>query len=116
MRHPFPGPGIGIRILGEVTAERVEIARKADHIYISAIRGAGIYDQMSQAYAGVDTNKAVGVMGDTRVYGYIIILRAVTTSDFMSAEAFEFPWALLQKIARTIVNSVDGVSRVTYDL
>ncbi|KAL1910897.1 GMP synthase (glutamine-hydrolyzing), partial [Sporothrix stenoceras] len=116
MRHPFPGPGIGIRILGEVTPERVEIARKADHIYISMIKEAGIYDQMSQAYAGVDTNKAVGVMGDTRVYGYIIILRAVTTSDFMSAEAFEFPWALLQKIARTIVNSVDGVSRVTYDL
>lgn len=116
MRHPFPGPGIGIRILGEVTPERVEIARQADNIYISMIKEAGIYDQMSQAYAGVDTNKAVGVMGDTRVYGYIIILRAVTTSDFMSAEAFEFPWALLQKIARTIVNSVDGVSRVTYDL
>ncbi|EPE08845.1 gmp synthase [Ophiostoma piceae UAMH 11346] len=116
MRHPFPGPGIGIRILGEVTPERVEIARKADNIYISMIKEAGIYDQMSQAYAGVDTNKAVGVMGDTRVYGYIIILRAVTTSDFMSAEAFEFPWKLLQDIARTIVNSVDGVSRVTYDL
>ncbi|KIH89404.1 GMP synthase (glutamine-hydrolysing) [Sporothrix brasiliensis 5110] len=116
MRHPFPGPGIGIRILGEVTPERVEVARKADNIYISMIKEAGIYDKMSQAYAGVDTNKAVGVMGDTRVYGYIIILRAVTTSDFMSAEAFEFPWALLQKIARTIVNSVDGVSRVTYDL
>ncbi|KJR81520.1 GMP synthase (glutamine-hydrolyzing) [Sporothrix schenckii 1099-18] len=134
MRHPFPGPGIGIRILGEVTPERVEVARKADNIYISMIKEAGIYDKMSQAYAGVDTNKAVGVMGDTRVYGYIIMyvlvathhssqtlltyrsLRAVTTSDFMSAEAFEFPWALLQKIARTIVNSVDGVSRVTYDL
>ncbi|OAA57540.1 GMP synthase [Niveomyces insectorum RCEF 264] len=121
MRHPFPGPGIGIRILGAVTKERVDIARKADHIYISMIKEAGIYDQasfhyMSQAYAGLDTNKSVGVMGDTRVYGYIIILRAVTTSDFMSAEAFEFPWKLLQAIARKIVNNVDGVSRVTYDL
>lgn len=73
MRHPFPGPGIGIRILGEVTPERVEIARKADNIYISMIKEAGIYDKMSQAYAGLDTNKAVGVMGDTRVYGYIIM-------------------------------------------
>ncbi|KEY70116.1 hypothetical protein S7711_08647 [Stachybotrys chartarum IBT 7711] len=115
-RHPFPGPGIGVRILGEVTPERVEIARKADHIFISMIKEAGIYNEMSQAYAGLDTNKAVGVMGDTRVYGYIVILRAVTTSDFMSAEPYEFPFALLKAIARRIVNEVDGVSRVTYDL
>ncbi|OLN97774.1 GMP synthase [glutamine-hydrolyzing] protein-like protein [Colletotrichum chlorophyti] len=132
MRHPFPGPGIAIRILGEVTQERVEIARKADHIYISMIKEAGIYDEMSQAYAGLDTNKgrfvgkmrlltdwsiaAVGVQGDARVYGYIVILRAVTTRDFMSAEVYEFPWRLLQSIARRIVNEVEGVSRVTYDL
>ncbi|KAI0019913.1 GMP synthase [Xylariomycetidae sp. FL0641] len=116
MRHPFPGPGIAIRILGEVTPERVEIARKADDIYISMIKEAGIYNEMSQAYAGLDTNKAVGVMGDSRVYGYIIILRAVTTSDFMSADVYQFPWKLLQDIARKIVNNVDGVSRVTYDL
>lgn len=116
MRHPFPGPGIAIRILGEVTQERVDIARKADHIYISMIKEAGIYDEMSQAYAGLDTSKAVGVMGDSRVYGYIVILRAVTTSDFMSAEAYEFPWRLLQSVSRRIVNEVDGVSRVTYDI
>ncbi|KAG6029538.1 GMP synthase (glutamine-hydrolyzing) [Claviceps citrina] len=115
-RHPFPGPGIGVRVLGDLTAERVDIARKADHIFISMIKEAGIYNEMSQAYAGLDTNKAVGVMGDTRVYGYIVILRAVTTSDFMSAEPYEFPFGLLKAIARRIVNEVDGVSRVTYDL
>ncbi|KAK1245241.1 hypothetical protein MKX08_004870 [Trichoderma sp. CBMAI-0020] len=115
-RFPFPGPGIGVRILGECTPERIEIARKADHIFISMIKEAGIYNEISQAYAGLDTSKAVGVMGDTRVYGYIIILRAVTTSDFMSAEPYEFPFSLLKAIARRIVNEVDGVSRVTYDL
>ncbi|KAK4059663.1 hypothetical protein Trihar35433_10710 [Trichoderma harzianum] len=115
-RFPFPGPGIGVRILGECTPERIEIARQADNIFISMIKEANIYNEISQAYAGLDTSKAVGVMGDTRVYGYIIILRAVTTSDFMSAEPYEFPFALLKAIARRIVNEVDGVSRVTYDL
>lgn len=116
MRHPFPGPGIAVRILGEVTPERVAIARQADHIYISEIRKAGLYDQISQAYAAVDPSRAVGVMGDKRVYGYIVILRAVTTTDFMTAEAFEFPWAFLQKVMNRIVNEVDGVCRVTYDI
>ncbi|EED14082.1 GMP synthase [Talaromyces stipitatus ATCC 10500] len=116
MRHPFPGPGIAIRIIGEVTPERVEIARKADHIYISMIKEAGIYNEMSQAYAGLDTSKAVGVMGDNRVYGYIIILRAVTTTDFMTAEPYDFDHSLLKRIATRIVNEVHGVSRVTYDI
>ena len=81
MRHPFPGPGIAIRVLGEVTPERVEIARRADHIFISMIREAGLYDQIAQAYAALDPSKAVGVMGDKRVYAEIIILRAVETTD-----------------------------------
>ncbi|KAF3076032.1 GMP synthase [glutamine-hydrolyzing] [Trichoderma lentiforme] len=115
-RHPFPGPGLGVRILGECTPERIKIAREADNIFISMIKEAKIYDKISQAYAGLDTSKAVGVMGDTRVYGYIIILRAVKTSDFMSAEPYEFPFDLLKAMARRIVNEVDGVSRVTYDL
>ncbi|KAI1175106.1 GMP synthase [Nemania sp. FL0916] len=115
MRHPFPGPGIAIRILGEVTPERVEIVRKADHIFISMIKEAGIYDNMSQAYAALDTNRAVGVMGDGRVYGMICILRAVTSVDFMSAEPFEFPFQLLKNICRRIVNEVDGITRVVYD-
>ncbi|KAK4217061.1 class I glutamine amidotransferase-like protein [Rhypophila decipiens] len=116
MRHPFPGPGIAIRIIGEVTEERVNIVRKADHIFISMIKEAGIYDEMAQAYAGLDSNRAVGVMGDARVYGYIIILRAVCSVNFMTAEPYEFDFKLLTKIARRIVNEVDGVSRVTYDI
>ncbi|TGJ84827.1 hypothetical protein E0Z10_g3907 [Xylaria hypoxylon] len=115
MRHPFPGPGIAIRILGEVTPEHVEIVRKADNIFISMIKEAGIYDQMSQAYAALDTNRAVGVMGDSRVYGMICILRAITSVDFMSAEPFEFPFQLLKNICRRIVNEVDGITRVVYD-
>lgn len=88
MRHPFPGPGIAIRVLGEVTPERVEIARRADHIFISMIREAGLYDQIAQAYAALDPSKAVGVMGDKRVYAEIIILRAVETTDCKGADYF----------------------------
>ncbi|ORY65393.1 GMP synthase [Pseudomassariella vexata] len=113
MRHPFPGPGIAIRVLGEVTPERVEIVRKADHIFISMIKEAGIYDQMSQAYAALDTNRVI--KANLTVLGMIILLRAVTSADFMSAEPFEFPFDLLKAIVRRIVNEVDGVSRVAYD-
>ncbi|KAK4161045.1 class I glutamine amidotransferase-like protein [Cladorrhinum sp. PSN259] len=116
MRHPFPGPGIAVRILGEVTEEKVNMARQADHIFISEIRRAGLYNQISQAYAALDPSRAVGVMGDKRVYGYIIILRAVTTTDYMTAEAFNFPWEVLQRIMNRIVNEVHGVSRVVYDI
>ncbi|KAF4338523.1 GMP synthase [Fusarium beomiforme] len=115
-RHPFPGPGIAIRILGDVTQERIEIARKADHIFISMIKEAGLYDQMSQAFAGLDTSRSVGVFGDQRVWGYIVILRAVRTKDFMSAEVFNFDNSFIQEVARAICNQVDGVSRVVYDL
>ncbi|KAM0554745.1 hypothetical protein ACHAPJ_006817 [Fusarium lateritium] len=115
-RHPFPGPGIAIRILGDVTEERIEIARQADNIFINMIKEAGLYDQMSQAFAGLDTSRSVGVFGDQRVWGYIIILRAVRTKDFMSAEVFNFDNAFLQEVSRAICNKVDGVSRVVYDL
>ncbi|KAF5120388.1 GMP synthase (glutamine-hydrolyzing) [Metarhizium anisopliae] len=97
-RHPFPGPGIAIRILGDVTKERVEIARKADNIFINMIKEAGLYDQMSQAFAGLDTSRSVGVFGDMRVWGYIVILRAVRTKDFMSAEVFNFDNSFLQMV------------------
>ncbi|KAK2597571.1 hypothetical protein N8I77_012350 [Diaporthe amygdali] len=116
MRHPFPGPGIAIRIIGDVTPERVEIARKADHIFIAMIKEAGIYNEIAQAYAGLDTNRAVGVMGDDRVYGYIIILRAVASTNFMTAEPYDFSSSFLKQVARRIVNEVVGVSRVTYDI
>ncbi|KAL2671163.1 hypothetical protein Neosp_013737 [[Neocosmospora] mangrovei] len=109
-------PGIAIRILGDVTPERVEIARKADNIFINMIREAGLYDQMSQAFAGLDTSRSVGVFGDQRVWGYIVILRAVRTKDFMSAEVFNFDNTFLGEVARAICNQVDGVSRVVYDL
>ncbi|EFW98701.1 gmp synthase [Grosmannia clavigera kw1407] len=116
MRHPFPGPGIAIRIIGEVTPERVEIARKADHIFISMIKEAGIYDKIAQAYAGLDSNRAVGVMGDARVYGYIIILRAVMSTNFMTAEPYPFDFSFLTQVSRRIINEVPGVARVTYDI
>ncbi|KAH7032939.1 GMP synthase [Microdochium trichocladiopsis] len=116
MRHPFPGPGIAIRILGEVTPERVRITRTADHIFISEIRNAGVYDEMSQAYVAISKDRAVGVQGDARVYGYIAILRAVKTLDFMSAEPYDFDFALLKRISTRIVNEVDGIARVTYDI
>ncbi|PTB65781.1 GMP synthase [Trichoderma citrinoviride] len=116
MRHPFPGPGLAIRILGEVDAERVAIARAADHIFISEIRAAGVYDEMSQAYVAISKDRAVGVQGDARVYGYIAILRAVKTLDFMSAEPYNFDFALLKRISTRIVNEVEGIARVTYDI
>ncbi|CAM1505814.1 Fc.00g114510.m01.CDS01 [Cosmosporella sp. VM-42] len=116
MRHPFPGPGIAIRILGEVSPEHVAIARKADHIYISMIKEAGIYNDISQAYAALDTSRAVGVMGDKRVYQYIIILRAIITRDFMTAHVYHFEPAFLDKVSSRIVNEVDGVCRVVFDI
>jgi GMP synthase (glutamine-hydrolysing) len=116
MRHPFPGPGIAIRILGEVTPERVAIARAADHIFISEIKAAGVYDEMSQAYVAISQDRAVGVQGDARVYGYIAILRAVKTLDFMSAEPYEFDFGLLKRVSTRIVNEVEGIARVTYDI
>jgi GMP synthase (glutamine-hydrolysing) len=114
-RHPFPGPGIAIRILGEITPDQIRIARQADHIYISEIKAAGLYRQISQAYAALLPVRAVGVMGDKRVYDQVIALRAVTTTDYMTADWFDFDGKFLRKVATRIVNEVDGVCRVLYD-
>ncbi|KAI9772349.1 MAG: GMP synthase (glutamine-hydrolyzing) [Geoglossum umbratile] len=114
-RHPFPGPGIAIRILGEVTPEQVAIARHADHIFIEEIKAAGLYRQISQAFAALLPVKAVGVMGDKRVHEQIIALRAVETSDFMTADWFPFDGQFLKRVSRRIVNEVNGVCRVVYD-
>ncbi|KAG9245010.1 hypothetical protein BJ878DRAFT_582250 [Calycina marina] len=114
-RHPFPGPGISIRVVGEVTRERVEIARKADFIFIEEIRKAGLYDQISQAYAALLVVNAVGVQGDKRVHAPVIALRAVKTTDFMTADVFDFSRKFTQTIASRIMNEVDGISRVFYD-
>lgn len=114
-RHPFPGPGIAIRILGEVTPAQVKIARHADNIFIEEIRAAGLYRNISQAFAALLPVKAVGVMGDKRVHEQVIALRAVETSDFMTADWYPFDGFFLKKVSSRIVNEVDGVCRVVYD-
>ncbi|AGO14146.1 AaceriAER350Wp [[Ashbya] aceris (nom. inval.)] len=115
-RHPFPGPGIAIRVLGEVTKEQVEIARKADHIYIEEIKKAGLYNKISQAFACLLPVKSVGVMGDQRTYDQVIALRAIETTDFMTADWYPFEHEFLKHVASRIVNEVEGVARVTYDI
>jgi len=115
-RHPFPGPGLAIRILGPVTREQVTILQQADAIYIEEIRAAGLYDQISQAFAVLLPVKAVGVMGDKRTYEQVIALRAVQSEDFMTADWFVFPPEVLRKVSSRITNEVPGINRVTYDI
>ena len=115
-RHPFPGPGLAIRILGEITPEQLRIAREADKIFIDEIVAAGLYRQISQAFAALFPVKAVGVMGDKRVHAQVIALRAVETTDFMTADWFPFDGQFLKRVSTRIVNEVDGVCRVVYDV
>ncbi|KAJ2786831.1 GMP synthase (glutamine-hydrolyzing) [Coemansia interrupta] len=115
-RHPFPGPGIAIRVLGEVTPSQVQIARLADNIYIEEIKKAGLYRQISQAYAALLPVRSVGVMGDQRTYEQVIALRAVETKDFMTADWFPMPIETLKRISNRIINEVKGVNRVLYDV
>lgn len=114
-RQPFPGPGLGIRIIGEVTEEKVRIVQDADYIYREEIAKAGYDKNLAQYFAALTNMRSVGVMGDFRTYDYAIVLRAVNTSDFMTAEANQMPWDLLSKITNRIVNEVKGVNRVLYD-
>ncbi len=115
-RQPFPGPGLGIRIIGAVTPEKVRIVQEADAIYREEIANAGLDRELNQYFAALSNMRSVGVMGDFRTYDYAVMLRAVKTSDFMTAEAAEIPWDVQQKIMNRIVNEVDGVNRVLYDL
>jgi GMP synthase (glutamine-hydrolysing) len=115
-RHPFPGPGLGVRILGEVRAEYADLLRLADAIFIEELRAAGWYDKTAQAFAVFLPVKSVGVMGDGRTYEYVIALRAVQTQDFMTAQWAELPHTLLSKVANRIINEVRGVNRVVYDI
>ena len=115
-RHPFPGPGLAIRIPGEVTREAVATLQQADAIWLDEIRAAGLYDAIWQAFAVLLPVKTVGVMGDARTYENVLALRAVTSTDGMTADVFEFPWAVLTRAARRIVNQVRGVNRVVYDV
>jgi GMP synthase (glutamine-hydrolysing) len=121
-RHPFPGPGLGVRILGEVKKEYADLLRRADAIFIEELRnfkddkGRSWYDLTSQAFAVFLPVKSVGVMGDGRTYDYVVALRAVQTSDFMTADWAELPYALLKKVSGRIINEVRGINRVTYDV
>ncbi|MFL2561941.1 MAG: glutamine-hydrolyzing GMP synthase [Arenicellales bacterium] len=115
-RHPFPGPGLGVRILGEVKKPYADLLRLADAIFISELRAAGLYDEVSQAFAVFLPVKSVGVVGDNRAYEYVIALRAVETVDFMTARWSELPYGFLDRVSRRIINEVKGISRVVYDI
>ncbi len=134
-RHPFPGPGLGVRILGEVKPQYADLLRRADAIFIEELRNTPFvpplslaeggaegsvpktwYDATSQAFAVFLPVKSVGVMGDGRTYDYVVALRAVQTSDFMTADWAELPYALLKKVSGRIINEVRGINRVTYDV
>jgi GMP synthase (glutamine-hydrolysing) len=115
-KHPFPGPGLAIRIVGNVTKEKVKILQEADYIFIQQLVKNNLYDKIWQAYAALLPVKTVGVMGDLRTYEYICLLRAVVSEDGMSADYFSFPKKFLDEISNKIVNSVKGINRVVYDI
>ncbi|HJD30554.1 MAG TPA: glutamine-hydrolyzing GMP synthase [Candidatus Eisenbergiella stercorigallinarum] len=115
-RQPFPGPGLGVRIVGEVTADKVRIVQDADAIYREELAKAGVDKGLGQYFAALTNMRSVGVMGDERTYDYAVALRAVVTSDFMTAEAAEIPFAVLSRVMNRIINEVKGVNRVLYDL
>jgi GMP synthase (glutamine-hydrolysing) len=115
-RHPFPGPGLGVRILGEVKKEYADLLRRADAIFIEELHKAGWYDQTSQAFAVFLPVKSVGVVGDGRRYEWVIAIRAVQTIDFMTARWAHLPYELMEIVSNRIINEISGVSRVTYDI
>ncbi|MEO0580378.1 MAG: glutamine-hydrolyzing GMP synthase, partial [Pseudomonadota bacterium] len=115
-RHPFPGPGLGVRVLGEVKAHYVDMLQRADAVFLEELRAAGWYDRTSQAFAVFLPVRSVGVMGDGRRYEYVIALRAVETVDFMTARWSHLPYDFLERVSLRIINEVDGISRVTYDI
>ena len=115
-RHPFPGPGLGVRILGSVRKEFADVLRRADDIFVSELRSTGLYDEVSQAFAVFMPVKSVGVMGDGRRYDYVVALRAVQTVDFMTAVWARLPYDFLDHVSRRIINEIPGISRVTYDI
>jgi GMP synthase (glutamine-hydrolysing) len=115
-RHPFPGPGLGVRVLGEVKRDFVAKLQLADDIFIEELHKHDLYDQVSQAFAVFLPVKSVGVMGDGRRYEYVIALRAVETIDFMTARWARLPYEFLEHVSLRIINEVDGISRVTYDI
>jgi GMP synthase (glutamine-hydrolysing) len=115
-RHPFPGPGLGIRIIGDVSFEKLEVLREADHIFIEGLKREGLYDQVWQALVVLLPVQAVGVMGDERTYENVVALRAVGSTDGMTADWSHLPHEFLAKISNEIINRVKGVNRVVYDI
>ena len=115
-RHPFPGPGLGVRVLGEVREEYVDLLQRADHIFIEELVKQGFYDKTSQAFAVFLPVKSVGVTGDQRRYEYVVALRAVETIDFMTARWADLPYDFLARISLRIANEISGISRVVYDI
>ncbi|MCH9797386.1 MAG: GMP synthase (glutamine-hydrolyzing), partial [Gammaproteobacteria bacterium] len=115
-RHPFPGPGLGVRILGEVKKEYAELLRDADAIFIEELKNTGWYEKTSQAFVVFLPVKSVGVVGDARRYEYVVSLRAVETIDFMTARWAHLPYDLLEKVSNRIINEINGISRVSYDI
>jgi GMP synthase (glutamine-hydrolysing) len=115
-RHPFPGPGLGVRILGEVKKEYADILREADHIFIEELRRADLYHKTSQAFVVFLPVKSVGVVGDARRYEYVVTLRAVETIDFMTARWAHLPYEFLELVSNRIINEISGISRVAYDV
>jgi GMP synthase (glutamine-hydrolysing) len=115
-RQPFPGPGLAIRIIGEVTEERLDILKAADRIVIEEIKSAGLYEKIWQSFAVLPAIKSVGVMGDERTYAYPIVIRAVTSEDAMTADWVKLPYDVLERMSSRIINEVEGVNRVVYDI
>ena len=115
-RHPFPGPGLGVRILGEVTKDKTNVLKEADYIFIEELKKADLYDKVSQAFAVYLPVKSVGVVGDERRYAEVIALRAVETIDFMTARWAHLPYDFLEHVSNRIVNEIEAVSRVVYDI
>jgi GMP synthase (glutamine-hydrolysing) len=115
-RHPFPGPGLAIRVLSDVTKDKLDVLRAADAIYLEEIRAAGLYDRIWQAFAVLLPVRSVGVMGDERTYENVVGLRAVNSTDGMTADWFPFPYEVLARISSRIINEVVGVNRVVYDV
>ena len=115
-RHPFPGPGLGVRVLGEVKKEYADVLRRADAIFIDELRAAGLYDSVSQAFAVYLPVRSVGVTGDQRRYEHVIAVRAVETVDFMTARWAHLPHAFLDRVSNRIINEISSVSRVVYDV
>jgi GMP synthase (glutamine-hydrolysing) len=115
-RHPFPGPGLGIRILGDITEEKVRVLLEADHIFIDGLKSTGLYDKVWQALAVLLPVQSVGVMGDERTYENTVVLRAVGSTDGMTADWSHLPYEFLAKVSNDIINKVKGVNRVVYDI